>query len=149
ALRLARTGIEAGSFRSSIRPRPRSSRATFPAPMAGEEGMGDGEEGEEEEDTVDLDAEGVAKMRVSEIKAELDMRGVGYEGIFEKPELVQKLIEARSLGRADPSIIDDFNKENLENKMDPERAASFAENLLDEEKLKDLTAADGTLPGGT
>lgn len=32
--------------------------------------------------------------------------------------------------------------------MDPDRAASFAENLLDEEKLKDLTAADGTLPGG-
>ncbi|CAN0237055.1 unnamed protein product [Scytosiphon promiscuus] len=87
-------------------------------------------------------------MRVSEIKAELDMRGVGYAGIFEKPELVEKLIEARSLGRADPSIIDDFNKENLENKMDPDRAASFAENLLDEEKLKDLTAADGTLPGG-
>ncbi|CAN0283466.1 unnamed protein product, partial [Ectocarpus sp. 4 AP-2014] len=63
-------------------------------------------------------------------------------------ELVEKLIEARSLGRADPSIIDDFNKENLENRMDPERAAGFAEDLLNEEKLKDLTAADGTLPGG-
>lgn len=31
-------------------------------------------------------------------------------------ELVEKLIEARSLGRADPSLIDDFNKENLERK---------------------------------
>lgn len=33
---------------------------------------------------MDPDAEGVAKMRASEIKAELDMRGVGYEGIYEK-----------------------------------------------------------------
>lgn len=32
--------------------------------------------------------------------------------------------------------------------MDPDRAAAFAEDLLDEEKLKDMTAADGTLPGG-
>ncbi|CAN0271834.1 unnamed protein product [Pylaiella littoralis] len=87
-------------------------------------------------------------MRVSEIKAELDVRGIGYAGIFEKAELVEKLIEARSLGRADPSLIDDFNKENLERKMDPERAEAFAEDLLDKEKLKDITAADGTLPGG-
>ncbi|CAN0430835.1 unnamed protein product [Ectocarpus sp. 12 AP-2014] len=121
--------------------------------MAGEDGTSGngGQEAEEEDDDddkTDPDAEGVAKMRASEIKAELDMRGVGYTGIFEKDELVEKLIEARSLGRADPSIIDDFNKENLENRMDPERAAGFAEDLLNEEKLKDLTAADGTLPGG-
>lgn len=32
--------------------------------------------------------------------------------------------------------------------MDPERAAAFADDLLDADKLKDLTAADGTLPGG-
>lgn len=32
--------------------------------------------------------------------------------------------------------------------MDPERAAGLADDLLNEEKLKDLTAADGTLPGG-
>lgn len=32
--------------------------------------------------------------------------------------------------------------------MDPERAEAFAEDLLDKEKLKDITAADGTLPGG-
>lgn len=32
--------------------------------------------------------------------------------------------------------------------MDPERAAAFAEDLLDKEKLKNMTAADGTLPGG-
>lgn len=33
-------------------------------------------------------------------------------------------------------------------RMDPERAEAFAEDLLDKEKLKDITAADGTLPGG-
>ncbi|CAB1121369.1 unnamed protein product [Ectocarpus sp. CCAP 1310/34] len=142
----------AGNFRSSaVRPRVRSATAPL-AMMAGEDGTpaggGQGAEEEDEDDKTDPDAEGVAKMRASEIKAELDMRGVGYTGIFEKDELVEKLIEARSLGRADPSIIDDFNKENLENRMDPERAAGLAEDLLNEEKLKDLTAADGTLPGG-
>lgn len=39
---------------------------------------------DDEEEEVDESAEGVAKMRASEIKAELDMRGVGYAGIFEK-----------------------------------------------------------------
>lgn len=43
-----------------------------------------GEQEEDEEDKVDPDAVGVAKMRVSEIKAELDVRGIGYAGIFEK-----------------------------------------------------------------
>lgn len=32
--------------------------------------------------------------------------------------------------------------------MDPEKAETFAQDLLDQDKLKDLTAADGTLPGG-
>lgn len=36
--------------------------------------------------------------------------------LFFQSELVEKLIEARSLGKADPSLIDDFNKENLERK---------------------------------
>lgn len=31
-------------------------------------------------------------------------------------ELVNKLTEARSLGKADPSLIDDFIKDNLERK---------------------------------
>ncbi|CAN0320295.1 unnamed protein product [Ectocarpus sp. 12 AP-2014] len=149
---LGRRNVAGNSRSSAVRPRVRSATAPL-AMMAGEDGTSaDGGQGAEEEDEdddkTDPDAEGVAKMRASEIKAELDMRGVGYTGIFEKDELVEKLIEARSLGRADPSIIDDFNKENLENRMDPERAAGFAEDLLNEEKLKDLTAADGTLPGG-
>lgn len=53
--------------------------------MAGEDGLADdGEQEEDEEDNLDPDAVGVAKMRVSEIKAELDVRGIGYAGIFEK-----------------------------------------------------------------
>ncbi|CAM9693221.1 unnamed protein product [Ascophyllum nodosum] len=94
------------------------------------------------------DIEGVAKMRAKEIKAELDVRGVSYEGIYEKRDLVDKLIEARSLGKANPSIVDEFNKENLEQKMNPERAGEFEQDLFDQDKLKDMTAADGTLPGG-
>lgn len=31
-------------------------------------------------------------------------------------DLVDKLVEARSMGKADPSLIDDFNKEILERK---------------------------------
>ncbi|CAN0237989.1 unnamed protein product [Ectocarpus sp. 8 AP-2014] len=151
SLHLGRRNVAGNSRSSAARPRVRS--ATAPLAMtAGEDGTsaggGQGAEEEDQDDKTDPDAEGVAKMRASEIKAELDMRGVGYTGIFEKDELVERLIEARSLGRADPSIIDDFNKENLENRMDPERAAGFADDLLNEEKLKDLTAADGTLPGG-
>lgn len=37
----------------------------------------------------------------------------------------------------------------VEPRMDPERAAEFQQDLLDQDKLKDMTAADGTLPGGT
>lgn len=52
---------------------------------AAEGGAGaDSAPGENGDDSVDPDAMGVAKMRASEIKAELDMRGVGYAGIFEK-----------------------------------------------------------------
>lgn len=50
--------------------------------------MADGEsEFDKEEEIVDESLEGVAKMRASEMKAELEMRGVSYEGIFEKVRL--------------------------------------------------------------
>lgn len=52
---------------------------------AAEEGAGaDSAAGEDGDDAFDPDAVGVAKMRASEIKAELDMRGISYAGIFEK-----------------------------------------------------------------
>jgi len=50
------------------------------------------------------------KMRVSEIKAELDLRGVGYADCFDKDSLSQRLMEARSSGKANPEILERFNK---------------------------------------
>ena len=54
------------------------------------------------------------KMRVSEIKAELDLRKISTEGLFEKEDLARLLSESRRAGRADPSLLDEFNKKNLE-----------------------------------
>tara|TARA_B110001452_G_scaffold66343_1_gene53231 strand:+ start:248 stop:826 length:579 start_codon:yes stop_codon:yes gene_type:complete len=84
------------------------------------------------------------KMKVPEIKAELDMRGISYEGLFEKAELATLLATSRSQGRADPSIIDDFNKEKLERMVSDEPAAPAPS--VDE--LSGVTAGDGGLPGG-
>ena len=54
------------------------------------------------------------KLRVSEIKAELDMRGIDYVDCFDKESLAQRLEEARATGKANPKIIDNFNKQKLE-----------------------------------
>ena len=67
--------------RSPIRP---------PVRCVGEGGAAEGGWANGEEDAQDAadmnkeDIEGVAKMRAKEIKAELDVRGVSYEGIYEK-----------------------------------------------------------------
>jgi hypothetical protein len=66
----------------------------------------DDTDGEEEEEVVEP-----GKMRVSEIKAELDMRGIRYADCFEKESLVTRLKDARSTGKANPDIIDKFNKQ--------------------------------------
>ena len=50
------------------------------------------------------------KMRVSEIKAELDMRGVSYADCFDKESLATRLEEARATGKANPEILEKFNK---------------------------------------
>lgn len=50
------------------------------------------------------------KMRVSEIKAELDIRGIDYTDCFDKESLATRLRSARESGKANPSIIDKFNK---------------------------------------
>ena len=61
--------------------------------------------GEEAEEEVEP-----GKMRVSEIKAELDMRGVTYSDCFDKESLADRLKEARAEGKADPEILNKFNK---------------------------------------
>ena len=50
------------------------------------------------------------KMRVSEIKAELDLRGISYNDCFDKESLTLRLLEARATGKANPEILDKFNK---------------------------------------
>ena len=54
------------------------------------------------------------KMRVGEIKAELDLRGVTYAGVFERPELEALLLKARVEGKARPEILDTFNQQRWE-----------------------------------
>ena len=71
-----------------------------------------GGEGEDEEDDDDEEAE-PGTMRVSEIKAELEIRGVRFLDCFDKESLAARLLEARATGKADPSIIDNFNKQKV------------------------------------
>lgn len=91
-------------------------------------------------DDITLDVDGEVEepgtMKTSEIKAELKLRGVDFRDCFDKQSLAQRLRDARSTGRADPSIIREFNK-NKGNKLD-----------LDDETLEKAVGGDGTLPGG-
>jgi len=95
---------------------------------------------DDEFDDDDLDEPG--SMRVAEIKSELKLRSVVHSDCFDKESLVQKLTEARIAGKADPSIIDQFNKQRLED--------TFNERSLDlnDKAIETAMAADGTLPGG-
>ena len=85
------------------------------------------------------------KMRVSELKAELDLRKISYENMFEKEELARCLADARAAGLADPSLLDDFNKASLENSFN---ADSETSNKPDFEAAAEAVASDGGLPGG-
>jgi len=70
----------------------------------------------QESDAIDVEAEEVVApgtMRVAEIKSELDLRGIEYTDCFDKESLAQKLVKARASGQADPSIIDQFNKQKV------------------------------------
>ena len=50
-------------------------------------------------------------MKVGEIKAELDLRGVINAGVFERPELDALLVKARVEGKARPEMLDTFNQQ--------------------------------------
>lgn len=92
--------------------------------------LGDGDDDEDEEP---------GKMRVSELKAELDLRAVDYSDCIDKESLSAKLLRARTTGKASPAIIDDFNKKMLdENPMED----------LNEADFQQVVGGDGTLPGG-
>jgi hypothetical protein len=82
------------------------------------------------------------QMKISEIKSELDLRAVSYSDCFDRESLETRLNEARCTGKADPSILDRFNKAN-------EEAAKEGKALeVDDKVLENALGGDGTLPGG-
>jgi hypothetical protein len=84
-----------------------------------------------------------SKMTIDEMKAELDLRGVDYTDCVSKNELLERLRDTRTLGKADPSVISKFNELN-KNELDSQ---SMGE-LLDSEIAEEIQAKDGSLPGG-
>ena len=81
-------------------------------------------------------------MRVSEIKAELDLRGVSYADCFDKESMAQRLEEARVTGKANPKIMETFNKQKLESTFNEDKVE------LTDEDIDQTVSNDGTLPGG-
>lgn len=80
-------------------------------------------------------------MKISEIKSELDLRKVSYSDCFDRESLELRLNSARASGKADPSIIDEFNRRNQE--------AEGGKSLeVSEEMVESAVGGDGTLPGG-
>ena len=86
------------------------------------------------------------EMTLDELKAELDMRGVDYSDCFTKNELTTKLVESRAAGKADPSIIDNFNQA-VSGTVEG-GGAVIDEDILNNIDTSDLTAQDGSMPGG-
>lgn len=82
---------------------------------------------------------------MGELKAELDLRKISYEGLFEKEELARQLADARKAGRADPTLLDEFNKQSAESAWQASEESSTPAAAPD---LSEATAGDGSLPGG-
>ena len=84
------------------------------------------------------------KMKVKDLKAELELRKVNTEGVMEKEELARLLADARASGKADPALVDEFNKQALEKDL----AGESVTPDVDADAIKDAVASDGGLPGG-
>lgn len=82
-------------------------------------------------------------MRVSEIKGELEWRGIDYSTCIDKESLVITLEQARASGRANPNILNQFNKQKLEETFSPDKKVKIDDNDIDQ-----VLANDGSLPGG-
>jgi hypothetical protein len=119
---------------------------TWSAPPSspGEYDLADDASNDDDDDDDDDDDEPVepGKMRVSEIKAELELRGIAYGDCFDREALVGRLVTARAAGKADPTILERFNKQTLEQ--------TFAGRKVEirDEDISQAVANDGTLPGG-
>lgn len=96
----------------------------------------------EADDDVDDDPPLPGQMKISEIKSELDLRKISHTDCFDRESLELRLIDARSSGKADPSMIDEFNKRNLEASA---KGDSFE---VSDEMIENTVGGDGTLPGG-
>jgi hypothetical protein len=107
-------------------------------PLFRRDAMQDNESLDDEDD----DEVEPGKMRVSEIKSELELRGVDYSDCFDKESLIQKLNDARATGKADPSILNEFNKRKLEENFQGQKLE------VKDEDIQKAVAGDGTLPGG-
>ena len=79
-----------------------------------------------------------SEMTLDELKAELDLRGVEYEDCVSKAELVERLAQSRTLGRANPEIIDRINQGSEED----------LKQALESPEINEAVAKDGSLPGG-
>jgi len=55
----------------------------------------------------------IENMKAQEIKAELNMRGVSWEGCYDKTDLQRLLHESRAIGKSDPKILEQFNRQVL------------------------------------
>lgn len=84
------------------------------------------------------------KMKVSEIKAELDLRKISYDGLFEKEEMARLLAESRAAGRADPTLVDEFNKASMEAAFQADEEGAGTSPI----DAAQAVASDGGLPGG-
>ena len=118
-------------------------RPTLAAPSSLSRLHATGASANEQDGVIDLgedDYEEVepGKMRVSEIKAELNLRKVDYSDCFDKESLAARLANARMQGKADPSLVDDFKQRIGEKKSID----------IDDEVLQSAVGGDGTLPGG-
>ena len=90
----------------------------------------------------DVDPPLPGQMKISEIKSELDLRKVSYNDCFDREALELRLNEARASGKADPTIIDQMNRRNLESNV---KGETFE---VSDELIESSVGGDGTLPGG-
>ena len=90
------------------------------------------------------DAKTPEEMKVGELTAELDLRGIDYSDCIEADELRAKLKDARLSGRAGKDVLDNFNKATAEAMFDKEKNPMN----LSKEELEAIKGEDGAIPGG-
>ena len=90
------------------------------------------------------DAKTPEDMKIGELTAELDLRGIDYSDCIEADELRAKLKDARLSGRAGKDVLDNFNKATAEAMFDKEKNPMN----LSKEELEAIKGEDGAIPGG-